>query len=76
MCVEIEIDNRVCDDVASLREALEGPLIFDPSYPESAISGDQCLCCVDVQLTANANELDVVETVDPLFVIFERGVVQ
>ncbi|SMR81635.1 hypothetical protein SAMN04488030_2105 [Aliiroseovarius halocynthiae] len=72
MCVEIEINGMVADDLASLAKSVD-QIVYDDAYDPQRLTLDACLCCVDLLATASANGLQIIKTQDPFYLKFAFG---
>ena len=72
MCVEIEFEDGIFDGVLSLNAALPSGVVRDAAYGSELPKENHCLCCVDVEKTAQANGLTATE-VGSMCYLFETN---
>lgn len=72
MCDELRLpDGRIIDNLGDLRKEVE-EVVFDPIYLENGnhvFTDDYCLCCVDLETTAEINGFNYEEDscLNPIF---------
>lgn len=71
MCATIVIDEKEYDDVGSLKKACE-VIIISEFYDKAIISDENCLCCIDIDQTAEANDFDI-DTDNGMIYYFKGG---
>ncbi len=64
MCYEVEISGEIIDKVGPLKRSIN-KVVFDKIYKDhDKIDDSYCLCCVDFEETAKANNIECVLDVD------------